>query len=252
MDLKKTLRFSEDVLAVLRRMTWGNDGLIGYLPNEQLANYRNVNKALETMGGKWTRSMKCHCFTVDPRPQVEGLLDTGALVVARDGFFPSPSPVVDEMLTILTPYGRFLEPSAGKGDIVKRVHLPLRDIRCIEKDQGRAALLASMGYTVVCEDFLEVAPYAFGFDIDSILMNPPFEQDQDALHVRHAYDFLGSGGYMVSVMGQGVWRRDTRVAREFRDWFAEVRGVTYDLPEKSFKASGTDWATCLVSIGRGR
>ena len=83
--LTKTLRFESNVLDILRAMEWQNDGRLGIITGGQLdrALYVKVNKALEAMGGKWNRKAGGHIFSEDPRPQVEGLLETNSLTVNR-------------------------------------------------------------------------------------------------------------------------------------------------------------------------
>lgn len=70
-DLTKKLNFTHDVLAVVRDMDWSSDGLLGKITTTlDRSQYVAVNKALETMGGKWNKKQGGHVFTFDPRPQV--------------------------------------------------------------------------------------------------------------------------------------------------------------------------------------
>ena len=81
-------------------------------------------------------------------------------------------------------------------------------------------------------------------------MNPPFEQGQDIEHVRHAFDWLATGGHLVAVMSNGSFFREDKKATAFRDWLAYVRGESYPLPEDSFKESGTGVRTRLAVIAK--
>lgn len=81
-----------------------------------------------------------------------------------------------------------------------------------------------------------------------IYMNPPFEEGQDIDHVQHAYKILAPGGQMVAVMSEGPFFRGDRKATEFREWLEGVGGYSEQLPEGSFKESGTGVNTRLVVI----
>jgi hypothetical protein len=232
--LTKKLIFDSDVLSVLRAMQWTDGGLLGIITSGQLERnlYERVNKALLSLGGKWNRNVGGHIFKTDPRPSVEGLLESGELTVVRDGFFETPPTVVDRMLTLVPPNGFILEPSAGLGAIVDQLPVDKDMMVCIEKNQQRVDVLIGKGYTVSCCDFLLFLP-DLGFD--TVYMNPPFEELQDLAHVRHAYDCLVPGGRLVSVMSAGPFFRQDRKSVDFRAWLESVGGYSEQLPAGSFE-----------------
>lgn len=236
--LTKKLKFSEDVLTIIRTMEWSDDGKLGKLTCGQLERdmYVKVNKALEAMGGKWNRKAGGHTFLLDPRPNVAGLLDNGYLTIERDGFFQTPAAVVERMKELVTPRGRILEPEAGLGAIADNLGA-LLDITCIEKNEQRADALMKNGFRTLCMDFLEYSPDAGKFD--TIFMNPPFEEGQEIDHIRHAYECLAGNGEMVSVMSEGPFFRGDRKATEFRQWLSSVKGKSESLPQFAFRESGT-------------
>ena len=246
MPLTKTLKFDDDVLRIIRSMTWNADGTLGVLTCGQLDRdlYTRVDKALKAMGGKWNRRAGGHSFLTDPRPQVEGLLENGTLTVERDGFFETPPAVVERMLALVEPRGTILEPSAGLGAILD--YLPRDQTWFVEKNPARAAVLTAKGYQGMCADFLAWDPPAFA----RIYMNPPFELGQDIEHVRHAYYALADGGALVSVMSEGPFFREDRRATDFRVWLEQVSGYSETLPQGSFlPATGVN--ARLVVIDKG-
>jgi hypothetical protein len=246
--LSKTLKFDDDVLGVVRAMDWQESGTLGILENQlERKLYERVNKALALMGGKWNRTKGGHVFPADPRPQVEGLLERGTLTVERDGFFQTPPTVVHRMGQLGKPRGKILEPEAGLAAIASYLRAPKENIFCIEKNLARADAIRKQGFTTLCCDFLEYQP---GVLFDTIFMNPPFEQGQDIDHVRHAYDCLASSGDMVAVMSEGVFFRSERKSTSFREWLEQVGGVSEQLPDHSFRESGTDVSTRLVVISK--
>jgi 16S rRNA G1207 methylase RsmC len=154
-------------------------------------------------------------------------------------------------LLAIQPNDYVLEPSAGKGAIVQ--HLWDKNpaaIYMIEKNAERAKYIkdcypSAPGAIIWHDDFLtrEIDP---GFD--RIIMNPPFEEMQDVDHVKRAYDLLSKDGRMVSVMSESSFFRTDRKAAEFREWLDEVGGYSIELPDGSFKESGTGVKARLVVI----
>ena len=70
-------------------------------------------------------------------------------------------------------------------------------------------------------------------------MNPPFKKLADIDHVKKAYECLKPGGRLVSIMGAGAFFNSQNKAKDFRSWLDDQGGEFYDLPEDSFKNSGT-------------
>jgi hypothetical protein len=167
------------------------------------------------------------------------------------GYFPTPKPVVDLMLDYadITTGQSVLEPSAGSGAIVDGIEALDMDnlIVVYEINHSLCEILQAKGYDARPVDFTEQFN---SFKFDRIVMNPPFENLQDITHVCLAYSFLKIGGRMVSIMSPGPFFRQDKKAVEFRNWFDSVGGEVIDLPEDSFKQSGTGTASKLVIIDR--
>ena len=252
MSLTKTLQFDDDVLTVIDGMTWGQHGVsfTGTI-QDQLARelYVKVNKALTAMGGKWNRTAGAHLFPTDPRPHVDGLLDSGALTVERDGYFSTPHDIGLQMadLACLARDCIVLEPSAGTGELAEAIleAEPTCRVWCGEKNPDRVAVLKSKGFTAWKWDFLTRHDHH-----DRIIQNPPFENLQDIDHVLHAYDCLTPGGVLVSVMSEGAFFREDRKAQVFRQWIDTVQHDIVDLQVGAFRSSGTDIKTRIVRIQR--
>jgi Domain of unknown function (DUF4942) len=81
--------------------------------------------------------------------------------------------------------GRILEPSAGKGDLVKHIYELNRNahVDAIENDPRLASLLMGDGISVVWDDFLTYETFK---EYDYIVMNPPFSNGVD--HVLKALE----------------------------------------------------------------
>lgn len=183
------------------------------------------------------------------------------------GLFPSPEPVVREVMRkagllrredVSRPDAfewrivRVLEPSAGTGALSAwAADVQNAEVTCVEIQSHLAASLAGSGRyaRVVHGDFLARSPDELGrFDV--IVMNPPFDGRRDVDHVTHALRFLAEGGVLVSVMGAGVEFRDDAKTVAFRAAVEARGGSFFDLPAGSFAASGTYTNTVLCCIGR--
>ena len=114
---------------------------------------------------------------------------------------------------------RVLEPEAGSGyiaDAIRAAH-PGAWVDTVEISPRLRDMLVLKNYRVMAFDFLEFendqeAPY------DRIVMNPPFERQQDLDHIRHAYKLLAPGGILVSVLSPSFEFRSDRKSTEFRAW----------------------------------
>lgn len=252
----KTVNLSDAVAGVLR-LSKVVDAVV-YLPDWQLEPklYKDVNKALEAMGGKWNRKAKGHTFS-DPHETVaakfDEMLERGVYAPpSKNGYFPTPPALVGRLIELanIKPCHRCLEPSAGQGAIADR----LREIAgteyvdVVEMLPANCEVLTGKGYRFVEPgDFLKNPPVRI---YDRVVLNPPFERQQDIDHVTHAFKFLKNGGRLVSVMAAGVTFRQDKKAQAFRDLIASVDGIVETNPAGSFHESGTDVSTVTVVLDK--
>lgn len=149
-----------------------------------------------------------------------------------DGFFPTPQSLADQLVEELDcqPGIKLLEPSAGKGDLVdavRRKHGDSVDITCIERHNSLVEILKAKEYTVIPGDFTEYTPHTAVFD--RVLMNPPYENGQDMLHVEHAMKFLKPGGRLIALMGSGYTFRNDARSSKFRNLLSYWNATTEDI-----------------------
>jgi phospholipid N-methyltransferase len=197
------------------------------------------------------------------------------------GFFPTPHAVVHQMMKVarIERGMRVLEPSAGSGRIADAIRASGVEPRCCEIQPKLVRLLELKGYARVLEgDFLELCCMSESTGrYDRIVMNPPFEDGQDAEHVMHAYELLAPGGRLVALLSPGPFYRNDRKAREFRKWLDAIIGdeqvdwregisrgqqdcsFTFaddcelewsTLPENSFRESGTGAQVRMLLIDK--
>ena len=211
--------------------------------------YTEVNKVLESMGGKWNRKLKGHVFNESPVDKLEAIILTGEYDKPSDyGYFPTPLDLADKMITLaeLTPDMVILEPSAGQGAIAERVAriVGYDAVHCFELLGDNCNALHKYGFrNVECCDFLSVEPKPL---YDRVIMNPPFAKQQDIDHVTHALKCLKPGGRLVSIMASGVTFRQNRKTLEFLDSIGDSEIIPN--PPESFKLSGTLVNTVMVVV----
>lgn len=158
-----------------------------------------------------------------------------ALVGSKVGFdfFPTPRTVADQMVQEagITAGMKVLEPSAGNGNIAEAIRDAGSTPEVIELSSQLREILEAKGFTVVGQDFLEHTEGGY----DAIIQNPPFSNNADIAHVKHAYDLLAPGGKLVSIVGEGAFFRSGKTETEFRDWLDAHEATVEQLPAGTFE-----------------
>jgi predicted RNA methylase len=243
------LKIQNDVLAVLSAAeTTGNElRLVGQLDRKM---YVRVNDVLEAAGGKWNKKAKAHIFETDAAERIDEIILTGEVEKPKDEFnyFPTPPEIVAHLLELtgIEKGMHVLEPSAGQGAIAIPFYEAGALVDVVELNDKNADVLISKGFDVLARDFLNVA--TFNQLYDRIVMNPPFMKQQDIKHVNHAHKFLKADGILFAIMSAGVKFRSNKLTEEFRKFVDSKGGSIEDLPEGSFKHSGTMVNTVVVTI----
>ena len=147
------------------------------------------------------------------------------------GFFPTPPALIQKMMDAADcdKGMKVLEPSAGKGDILAALHAAGCNAVEFELNYTLAGICTAKGLRCERCDFLDMDPEPI---LDRVVMNPPFEQYQDAKHVRRAFDWLKPGGRIVAIVGAGCLHAAR--CEWFRDWLSEVGAVVDPQPAGSF------------------
>jgi len=226
--------------------------------------YTKVNQALEACGGEWNRKAKAHLFDGDVQARIDRVITTGEVTTDQDlGFFPTPLDLARQLVEMadVRPGHIVLEPSAGEGAIVRAILEREANVVCIERELLRRDILIGLerrhgrvGVLDSVDDFMEYSPTE---PFDRVVMNPPFCKiglGDHLDHVRHAFGMLVPGGILVSVLPNGVLFRQDKRHVEFRTWAMREGyngiGRFDELPEDSFKASGTGVRTCVLRMAK--
>jgi predicted RNA methylase len=260
----KTVGIDTDVEVILRaaKLEGNKLTLQGQLTPQM---YKKVMKVLELIGFKWNKKEKCHIGEGDSAEKLKEGLGSGEVVNEKKTyqFFETPKEVARKLVELadIGAFDRVLEPSAGKGAIIRAIQEGCPSLGIIYACELNPAMIGDLEVLgeesrkagrgdVIIEhgDFLEHEG-----KYNRIVMNPPFSGGQDCLHVRHAYDLLMDNGVVVAIMSKGWHYNSTRKFVEFREWFRELEGrglarVACELESGSFSESGTEVATDVVVL----
>lgn len=242
------MKVKENILDILGECVI--QGNTVFLPQTQLDRkvYVEVNKCLESIGGKWNRKAKGHVFGDKPTDLLDNLILTGETTDLKKEYqyFPTPKAVVRMMVELaeIRPSDLLLEPSAGQGAILDE--FPTRNpYVAIELSPNNIKVLRDKGYSVAQCDFLTHNP-PDGYD--KIIMNPPFSRQQDIDHILHAFDLIEDGGILVSVVSESPFFRSNKKSVEFREFLDKNDAEVTTLPEGAFKDSGTMVRTRIIKV----
>lgn len=234
------MKIKSEVLSVLSNSTVDEENNLLLLPQEQLDRklYVEVNKCLESIGGKWNKKLKGHLFEHNPSEDLDEMINTGEWSDKKKEYqyFPTPREIVLQMISLaeIKRGDVLLEPSAGQGNILDCFPRENPYV-AIELMEDNCKKLKEKGYSVINSDFLSVE----NLNVDKVIMNPPFTKHQDVQHIFHAWNILKSGGMLISVVSESPFFRRDKISAEFRNWVEENGVGIIDLESGAFKESGT-------------
>ncbi|MEH8253415.1 LPD38 domain-containing protein [Aeromonas veronii] len=151
-------------------------------------------------------------------------------------FFPTPEQFADDLAARagIEPGMKVLEPSAGHGMLADAARAAGAQVDAVELAPDLRDILQTKGYGLVGSDFM--ATEAKG-EYDAVLMNPPFSNDMDIDHVRHAYGHLKPGGRLVAIVSAMAGDRSNGKSKAFREWLDSLGAEIDPMPEGAFKDS---------------
>ena len=169
------------------------------------------------------------------------------------GFFPTPDNIIGMMVFGMGLSGAtVLEPSAGIGSIADVARDMGATVVCIERLHSLCEILEAKGHNTICDDFLNYTPAPL---FDFVLMNPPFEKNQDIEHVMHAARFLVPGGTIKAIMPSSAMRHGEsgqKKRQEFAAWVDQHSSYWTSLPDGSFKnafrSTGVNCAMLTLTV----
>lgn len=167
--------------------------------------------------------------------------------VSAFNLFQTPEAIADMMVreAFIIDGMRILEPSAGLGRLYRAIrHRTDTHVTLVEIAPQCAAELyretqADQQCSLIQDDFLQCDAERLGGLFDIIVMNPPFKNGIDRLHIGHALTLLKPQGKIVSLCYAGPRQR-----AEYQD----RNGWTWtQLDPGSFRSEGTGADVAMIT-----
>ena len=230
------------------------DGNVIKLPNIQLemTDYIKVKKLFESNGGKW-KGGKTQGFVFDSDAESVLARIQGGDTSNRKKkfqFFETPIDIARKLVMCLgdlEPTHRILEPSAGRGVLIKAVleECPKQTVDCYElMEENREVLAKISNARLLGYDFLEAEVGMY----DKIIANPPFANNQDIKHVMKMWEHLANGGQMAVIMSCHWQFANDKLSKEFRTFVESVEHNITVISKGTFKSSGTDVESIMLVL----
>jgi len=228
--------------------------------------YVGVKKALEKIGGKWSRKHGGFIFELNPSERIEQIVNGESPNVKKEFQFFETTPEVVHQMMRLVPFEssvqyKILEPSAGKGAIIEGILDKLRwfdnapiskstidycelmpeNQQILDKKYKYSSIIRKVG-----EDFLKLKSERY---YDFVIANPPFTKNQDIDHFYKMYECLKSGGIMITLMSTSWTDGQQQKHQAFREFLSSLKNISIlTLPPGTFKKSGTSVPTQLIKV----
>ena len=224
---------------------------IYYLPDIQMdrKEYLEVAKHLKFLGGKWNKGKGGFIFDREIE-NIDELIGDNTKKQKELQFFETPQELAKELVELseLDNYVAILEPSAGRGAIIKEIKkVCSRQIQYCEIDKTNIKYLDEIDNleNVSTEgDFLKFNDMTF----DRIIANPPFSKNQDIDHIKHMYSLLRNKGILVSIASKHWQSSNNKKETEFKQWLEDVQAEIIELETGRFKESSTNISSVIVRI----
>ncbi|MCC6150967.1 MAG: methyltransferase [Planctomycetes bacterium] len=251
---QKKASIPEIIRAILSEMEQDGHVLKPYRHQLERKTYEDLNKVLVALGGKWKRGTGhvFACSADELADKLDAAIESGEYECPRGHeYFPTPPRLSAQLIkeAEIGPQMSVLEPSAGDGALLRALFERLKfetdvnmRLRVIELMPENQAKLKAANIPVHGTDF---ETHVFNEKFDRVIMNPPFRRSM--VHILKAYSLLEDGGRLVSIAPAGVTFRQDRDYKMVR-MLAEESGWIEELPEGSFKASGTMVNTVMLCI----
>lgn len=148
-------------------------------------------------------------------------------------FFPTPMALAIRMAAKARIHAGtdVLEPSAGTGHLADAAAQAGGLVDVLEIDEALSNILSLKGHNLMGKDF-ETLPVTKLYG--AIIMNPPFGDRKDALHIMKAYEHLAPGGMLVAIAGEGVFGGRDAKAVCFQEWLLSMNAEVEKLPAGTF------------------
>lgn len=221
--------------------------------------YELIKKKLELIGGKWKGGkVQGFVFPEDPTELLQDISNGENRDLKKEfQFFPTPGVLARQMMDHLpepenqTCEDAVLEPSGGDGALIRAFHqyigrvVPVDTYELMELNRKRLQKIE--GVTILGEDFLKCDRVGY---YDIIIANPPFTKNQDIDHIYKMFEVCKPGGTIITMASPSWTFGSQKKQVQFREWLQSLNAYTEEIPENTFRESGTSLRTVLIVISK--
>lgn len=230
--------------------------------------YNMIKPIVEYAGGHWKAKEAGFQFkgvqkSVDKKirnilSRSKITLSDAAVFQMENQYYPTPENIAKDMIeeAKIKPTDTVLEPSAGRGSLLKQITLKTSSYEAVEKNRTNANFLRAQGYKVHEGSFEEYYQEAVksGKKFDKVVMNPPFCDGIEYVHIAMAYNLLKSGGRLIALIPENSTYYGTERGTKFSEFFINKHEEGYaesrELPINSFERSGTNIDIMMIIIDK--
>lgn len=228
--------------------------------------YNNIKFLVEYVGGHWRERYRGYNFD-EPGDivlaKLKQVMDKGYIEITtnkafqiKNNFYPTPDWLACKMVDLadIKRGERVLEPSAGRGALLKYISSKTASYFAVEYNRENVKCLRDMGYRVNAgsfENYYKNRINSHGEKFNKIIMNPPFFNEMDLRHTVLAYNLLKPGGKLIGLVAENSLYYDRPVTRNFNTIMNMTDSKRVDIPHGSFKQSGTNVDVSMIIIHKG-
>ncbi len=225
------------------------------------ADYERLRVPMEYLGYHWVERFKCFrtndttYHTKDFKDRAYKLFIRGFIEVSdtdkfikENEFYITSEKTALQMMSLSelnkhTNY-KILEPSAGRGDLLKYILDYTNDYVAVEKNRDNFTELIRRGYKAKNISFEVYAKRLYESNrplevFDRVIINPPFSLDSQ--HLILGYKLLKKNGIVVSVLSENSLYRDNRHSARLREFISKHKAEVLKIPS-------TNTEMCLVKV----
>ena len=223
--------------------------------------YDKIKYIMEYAGGHWRERFGGFQFNEAPdiiQSRLAEIMSYGEINLSDDmvmqikyQFYPTPEGLAQQMVEMadIKPGETVLEPSAGRGAILKYIVNKTPNYKAVEINSDNANYLRGLGYNVSQTSF-ELFSSRTKMRFDKVVMNPPFSDKRDILHTMMAYNLLKPDGTLVGLLAENSIYYKREITARFNRFIGKVGAKIHQIPHGTFNESGTNVDVVCIVINK--
>lgn len=214
--------------------------------------YDSIKYIVESANGHWREKLKGFQFDYsiqDVNNRLVDILNRQSIIISEvqkfqieNQFYPTPEYIAFKMCcdANISSHHTVLEPSAGKGDLLRQIQKFSTNYTAVESNRENAEYLKrtfNNVYNMTFENYYRRIFYKTRFD--RIVMNPPFANALDIKHIMMAFELLKDDGKLIGLMAENSIYYDRPITKVFNQFLNDTNAHVSQIPHGSFRDSGT-------------